>query len=384
MSIAPPALITGAARLPLPFGLFSTLSLRTGGADRWPLGVQWEPGTCDPVLGIGDVECGDPEIVRVTISGGPSTGTWTLDWANKGPTTNLAIDATAKQVEDALNEFVTGGVSVASEQAGGPYFITFNLIGDQPPLDGSNTFDTGLLTMVVTHQGNLDPGSNIGVPKYLDPNNERIPLATPFTVYGWFACSPVGYTFASAQDLATAHLLGREEQRVEQAFWTCDLGNIPGLACSGATDVSVGIGDPLGLSIGLLETYLATNYGNLGVIHMTRATALAAIAEELVVSAVGRLFTKLGTPVAAGGGYPGTGPLGQSPPAGGSYMYATPAMFGYRSDVFTSSSRPGDLFATSTNDLTAIAERTYLLGYDPCGVAVALTQYATIPAGPPQ
>lgn len=383
MTYAPPALVVGAARLPLPFGLFSTFTLRgPSGGDRWPLGVQWETGTCDWVDGIGDVDCGHPEIVRITISGPPNTGTWTLDWENKGPTAGLAIGATAQQVEDALNEFVTGGVDV-SGQAGGPFTITFRTFGNKATFDTSNTFDTGLLAAVVQQQGDNYPGPNIGMPKDLDSNSGDLGLATPFTVYGHFTCSPVGYPLAAAQDLATAHLLNREEQRVEQAFWTCDLGNAPGLACSTPFDVSEGVGgDPVCYGIGALEAYLATNYGNLGVIHMTRATALAAIAAECVTSTGGRLFTALGTPVAAGSGYPGTSPLGQPAIPGTAWMYATPALFGYRSEVFTSTAVPGDRFTQATNDLMAVAERTYLLGYDPCGTATVLVKYADLPEGP--
>lgn len=383
MTIAPPALITGAQRLPLPFGLFSVVTLRTGGADRWPLGVQWEVGTCAPAGGIGDVECGQPEIQRIVISGGPTTGTWTAAYGSPPQeTSGLAITATAAQVEDALNGIVPTGVSVTGN-TGGPYTVTFTGNGDHPDLDLANTFDTGLMALTHVQQGNLDPGPNIGLPKSLAATS-GMGLATPFTVYGHFTCSPMGYTFASAQDLATAHLMNREEQRVEQAFWTCDLGNIPGLACSMPTDVTVGAPDDLKIGLGSLEQFIATNYGNLGVIHMTRATALAAISEDLVTSTGGRLFTALGTPVAAGGGYPGTGPLGQAPAAGTSWMYATPAMFGYRSDVFTSSDRPGDLFDRGQNNLYAVAERTYLLGYDPCGTATVLVFLpGTIDGGQP-
>ena len=46
-------------------------------------------------------------------------------------------------------------------------------------------------------------------------------------------------------------------------------------------------------------------------------------------------------------------------------------MFGYRSEVFTPSATGGDLFDPRRNDLYAVAERTYLLGFDTCGVAAA-------------
>lgn len=373
MTIAPPALITGAQRLPLPFGLFSVVTLRPGGTDRWELGVQWELGTCDPVDGIGDVECGDQEIVRITITGSPASGTWKAAYGTPPvETSGLAITATAPQVQEALNVIVPGGVLVGGN-AGGPWTIVFNGIGDKPALDLTNTFNTGLIGLVSVQQGNLEPGPNIGLPKDLARNPGGTATATPFTVYGHFTCTPIGYTASAAQDLATAHLMDREQQRVEQAFWTRDLGNVPGLVGMGATDVTIGIAsDDLSIALGSLEQFIGTNYGSVGVIHMTRAVALAGLGLDLLTSSSGRLFTVLGTPVVAGAGYPGTGPAGEVPTAGTSWIYATPAVFGYRSEVFDSSARPGDLFDRGQNNLTAVAERTYLLGYDPCGVAAAL------------
>jgi hypothetical protein len=46
-------------------------------------------------------------------------------------------------------------------------------------------------------------------------------------------------------------------------------------------------------------------------------------------------------------------------------VYATSGIFGYRSDVFTSSNRPGDLLDRNVNNLYAVAERQYLVGWDP-------------------
>jgi hypothetical protein len=57
--------------------------------------------------------------------------------------------------------------------------------------------------------------------------------------------------------------------------------------------------------------------------------------------------------------------------SGKSWAYASPALAGYRSEVFDSSATPGDLMDRQTNVLYAIAERSYILGYDPCGVGAA-------------
>jgi len=280
-TIAPAGLVAGAARIPLPYGLFSTFILRAAGTDRWESGASWQRLICDPAQGIGQQDC-----------------------------------------------------------------------DDQTP--------------------------TIGLPKNLARNGQGDDLATPFIVYGHFSCFPTGYTVERAQDLATVHLLAREEARVEQAFWTGDLGNNPHLADATETVTIGAAAVSLELGLSLLENYNAGSYGSVGVIHMTRGTALAALGENLLES-VGngtRLQTKLGTPVAAGAGYPGTGPTGGAPVAGKPWIYISPAVFGYRSEVMNSSSTPGDLFDRSVNNLTAIAERRYLLGYDGCGVGAVQVDLA--------
>lgn len=283
VTMTPRALIRGAARQPLPYGLFSTLTFRPTGADRWEGGgVQFEHVGCDGVDGIG------------------------------------------------------------------PYQV--------PP-----TATTGLPKAITSTPGAVGTDGTADV----------------FTVYGHFACSPVGWSPQEAEARAREQLLAREEARVEQAFWTGDLDNTPSLEAGTTTDVSVAGAGPAE-SIGLLENYVAANYGSLGVIHMTREAALIGLQLGALVTAGGRLTTALGTPVAAGAGYPGTGPAGQAAAASTSWMFVTPALFGYRSEVFTASNRAGDLLDRSTNDLYAVAERSYLLGFDPCGVAAALATLTAV------
>lgn len=360
MPFAPPSLIRGAPRVSLPYGLFSVFTLRTGG--RWEVGVQFETGTCAPVGGVGEYVCGDPVEQTLVLTGTPSTGTFTV-CCGETCTAPLAIGATGPQVEAAMA--AVGLDAVVTVGPAGTWTVDF---GRAPAclLTAPDTFDQGGVTVTVTRD---DP---IGIPKTLTSNAGGVGVANQFTVYGHFTCSPVGYSQTDAQDRATEHLLAREEQRVEQALWTGDLGNFPALQDAATVDVTVGAIDDLAIALGALEQYIATNYGNLGVIHMTRAAALVGLGRDLLTSSGGRLYTALGTPVVAGGGYPGTGPAGEAAAAGTTWLYGSPALFGYRSEVFDSSSRPGDLFDRAQNNLYAVAERTYLLGFDPCGVAAAL------------
>lgn len=266
--IAPAQLVSGAPRVPLPYGLFSVLAPR-GGDERWLNGVTWDTLTCEPIGGFGPTHCDPADVVG----------------------------------------------------------LPKNLVG-----------------------GDAEPGK-----------------ASEFGVYGHFTCSPIGNTLEHAQERATAHLLAREEARVEQALWRGDLANDPnfkGAASISATPVNVRVG------FAKLEREIATEFGSAGVIHVSRDIAQYALSRGVLETKGGRLFTKLGTPVVAGAGYGGPGPAGStSVPAGVEWAVVTPGLFGYRSEVFFPSSFPGDLLDRRQNDLYSVAERSYLIGWDDCGVA---------------
>lgn len=211
-----------------------------------------------------------------------------------------------------------------------------------------------------------EPGIT-GLPKEFEGSG-TLGEASPFTVYGTYSCSPVGHTVEYAQERAVEHLLAREEARAEQALWTGDLDN--GGFAPGATAVSAST-LTIAQAVAALEGWIATNYGSLGVIHMTRETATLAIAADVVTVKGNGLYTALGTPVVAGAGYDGSDPDGDAPDAGTTNIYATPALLGYRSDVFPGAEPVASGFDRESNDLFAVAERTYVIGYDPCGTAVA-------------
>jgi len=198
------------------------------------------------------------------------------------------------------------------------------------------------------------PDAITGIPKDLDMNGVEVGRATAFTVYGHYTCSAMG-SWNEAQDRATRHLNAREEATVEATLWSGGLGNVPNFlgvngypapVTAAAADVEHALAD--------VEAGIAQTYGSLGVIHMSRETA--SLLKNRLTPRGGRMFTLIGTPVAIGAGYPQ------------GVIIGTPAMFGYRSEVFTSSNRQGDLLDRTNNDLTAVAERTVLIGFDPCPV----------------
>jgi hypothetical protein len=205
-----------------------------------------------------------------------------------------------------------------------------------------------------------DASTNIvGLPKELD-NAPGIGEATPFAVYGTYACLLTGYSLSEAQDFANRHLTYGEIARAEQALWTGDLGSIPNF--SGANGfpapVSAGAHDTAKAALASVEYGIAREYSALGVIHMSRRTG-SLLAGDFDQRG-GRLYTQIGTPVVLGTGYPDT-----------QEIIGSPALFGYRGEVITSSARPGDLLDRTNNTLYAIAEREYLIGMDPCPVVKA-------------
>src|SRR3546814_15925750 len=70
---------------------------------------------------------------------------------------------------------------------------------------------------------------------------------------------------------------------------------------------------------------------------MCRQIAALALAEEALEVRGTRLFTRLGTPVVAGAGYPCTHPDSVT---AGSWLGATPAPMLYRPELFTATTRP--------------------------------------------
>lgn len=217
--------------------------------------------------------------------------------------------------------------------------------------------------------------------------------ATPFTPYVRFDCPPVGN--ADAQRIATDALAQSETYQVERAFWTglvdgqtlafphlaadADVVDGDGALLQLAATV-VNTGSPLDIisALGRLEQGLADCYGGVGVIHVPVKLLPLLDAAQLIHPVGGRdvasgqfdrqLQTLNGNLIAVGAGYPGTGPDGIDPGDDASWMYATGPVFMYRSAVQVTP------FASTVNrennTVEMIAERTYVLGWDCCVLAV--------------
>lgn len=265
----PASLVVAPARVPLPFGLFSTFTFRPDGAGvRWEAaGVEFDTPPCGPLQGVGfGGYCADPDAVP-------------------------------------------------------------------------------------------------GLPRQLARSRFDTAGGTPFSIVAAHKCSPVANTADAARQAAEAKLLAGEERTVEHVFATGLLGNTPNLR--GAAELTTAA-VPVDVGIGLLEEFLAVEYGHQGIIHVPRFVA-AASPGSFRAAGMALRTAGLGTPVAAGAGYDGSSPDGDPPAGVARWIYATGSIAGYRSDPVLS-----DLFDQKVNDQVAYAERSYLLAFEDCGVAAAL------------
>jgi hypothetical protein len=171
----------------------------------------------------------------------------------------------------------------------------------------------------------------------------------PFTVY--LLTTRTGVDIDVASDQMQAAFEAAEQRAVEAQLWAevdavaTDLGPQPNLA----------------YALAVIEGNLATHYNGRGVIHMSpfAATALS----DFLSPADGRQYTRaVGTPVVIGAGY-------------GDPLTPTVEIFGTGA-VFV---RRGELEALnawdlSVNDINALAERTYLVGWDCYAAKSTLTE----------
>lgn len=215
--------------------------------------------------------------------------------------------------------------------------------------------------------------------------------AQAFTVYSSIACTPVGNYWEEAEARIRAALTNGEARAVETVFWTGDIdapsGEViyPHLAAdtevyddSGdvllqpAADIIVTGAVDIVEAIGLLEGELAECYGGVGVIHAPRAALAHMAANHLIDRSGQTVRTWGGTPIAFGAGYPGTSPAGAAPATGEAWLYATGAISLRRGDITVTSSRVQGL-DRSVNTLQLYAERTYVINWDCCLLAIPVS-----------
>ena len=217
--------------------------------------------------------------------------------------------------------------------------------------------------------------------------------AQAFTVYAEIDCSSPGDFWDRSSALVQQLLAENEQFLVERAFWTGTAGGLelvyPHLAAnavvtnttefktvtlqSAATIVTgaAGIGVSPARGIGLLEQAGYNCYRGTGVIHAPVVAVPSLVNQGMIYRDGPKLRTINGSYVISGTGYSNTGPDGVAAPTGTAWLYFTGTPFVFRSSDVRSFAREQS-FDRSTNTLKAIAERTYLVGWDCCHFAVLI------------
>jgi hypothetical protein len=176
-------------------------------------------------------------------------------------------------------------------------------------------------------------------------------MAPPFTLYAATNCPPEPGDNPSER--VTDKIVAGEQVGVEQAFHAQVLSQTP--------DVVGNALSPLH-AVARMEQALAAAYGVPGVIHMSRE--MFTLISGLDVQHVsGQLRTELGTPIAAGGGYPfepiiyGTGPI----------------------RIYRGDQQITEGLNFENNEDNFLVERSYVVAADLCDEVFAVTGITPIP-----
>lgn len=201
----------------------------------------------------------------------------------------------------------------------------------------------------------------------------------PFAVITSFTCSSIGMAPTEMVERVRTRLSLREQMAVEQRIWqgstgTGALGQLPGLF-RGAT--SLGTAGCVTEAVEMLEQQLATSQVVGGMLHMRPGMNAHMANSVLLKQGAGRAVTTwLGTPINFGYGYDGTGPAGEATTTDDEYVYASGRVAIWQdTDIFVPPWQ--QTLNTSTNTITLLAERSYVVAIE-CGVwTVKVTRNCT-------
>lgn len=191
----------------------------------------------------------------------------------------------------------------------------------------------------------------------------------PVTAYAKVECSVVGFPFEESQAAALEQLSLGEQSVLEEWFMRRGLSWLAGAGGPGSNnDLTPGTGALHIVSgIGVLESWLAENYGGRGIIHApVGAASLLGKHHQFDPSSGECLTTWAGNSVVLGGGYSANiGPAerpaaGTVAPAGEMWIYATPPMRVRREAAHNVIDQEWQGINTLVNDRTAMAEATFV------------------------
>lgn len=197
------------------------------------------------------------------------------------------------------------------------------------------------------------PGTVKGLPKTLDtPRGVTLESLEPLTLYAVFRTTPLDHTPEEAVAIAAQRLAQYEEFEVEKALWSGVKGAGPALI--NVQEWANNSGPQDAESTWNAAEHYARTPGIKPTFHVSRRLCGLLTSRQMFECLPDGTFrTKMGTPVVAGYGYVDKPPV----------IVSTGPIQIYRGDVFTSTNGAGG-FDKGTNDLTAVAERQYVIAYN--------------------
>lgn len=339
---------------PAPYGLYSVATVTDDGGtgDRWEAaGVEFTSLACTQGT-VWEVGCGPAFSVTVTKTA--TANQWSADFTpNVGPY-EIKIDA------GAYSAIVEGGTFVTASATSTVIIRETTGLKRQVTLANVSNVATNGATLSASSGTSAYNNAKTGVgPGYTQ--------ADPFMVIAGVSCGMGPLTDGAR---AVAALAAAEARLVERTF---ERGAIsPALVSASTVTLNGGTAVRVKRAVGLLETYLRSNYGGTGVLH-----AAPILAEYIKPTRDGNVLrTMLGTPIAFGSGYTGPNPgTGAAAPANQVWLYATGAVTVRRSAV----QQPGDAreqFDRATNQTLMIAERGVMVAVDCVPPAAVLVDLA--------
>nr|DAD69280.1 MAG TPA: hypothetical protein [Myoviridae sp. cte0t5] len=197
------------------------------------------------------------------------------------------------------------------------------------------------------------PGTVKGLPKTLDtPKGVTRESLEPLTLYAVFRTTPLDHTPEEAVAIAAQRLAQYEEYEIEKALWSGVKGAGPALV--NVQEWANNSGPQDAESAWNATEHYARTPGIRPTFHVSRRLCSLLTARQMFECLPDGTFrTKMGTPVVAGYGYVDKPPV----------IVSTGPIQIYRGDVFTSTNGAGG-FDKGQNDLTAVAERQYVIAYN--------------------
>ncbi|KPI33272.1 hypothetical protein OV450_1360 [Actinobacteria bacterium OV450] len=207
------------------------------------------------------------------------------------------------------------------------------------------------------------------------PDNETVPAkeftrpevcsAAPVTIYAGAECSAPGFSYSEALQHATETLRMGEQRALEEWFLTnvlCQIGEDLTPA-AGAVSVAQGVG--------VLETWLGTEYGGTGVLHVPVGVGALLGCCNIVHTDTGAPRTLVGNCIVLGSGYAANvGPPDCTvPDPGEAWLYATSPIRIRREAPVPVPDTDGASVDIRTNDRRVLVEAGFVVEIACCRAA---------------